>query len=67
MFCCRVRTAAGDSAPDATVNLAHLHTIKKEFLQAVKNYTSVLKKHYMGHDAELLLFIAHAHFQASQV
>ena len=37
----RVKTAAADTLPDAAVNLAHCHTINKECLQAVKNYTQV--------------------------
>lgn len=40
----RVKTAAGDILPDSAVNLAHCHTMDKECLQAVKNYTAVLKK-----------------------
>jgi len=58
----RVKTIGGDLVPDATINLAHLLTLDGKYFEAVKNYSAVLRRHHHGNSAEILVFIAHAHF-----
>ena len=59
----RVKNAAAELAPDAVVNLAHLLMIEERYLEAAKNYHSVLRRApHFGKDPELLLLSANAHF-----
>ena len=59
----RVKNVAADVAPDAVVNLAHLLMIDERYLEAAKNYSSILRRApHLGKDPELLLLTANAHF-----
>jgi len=61
----QVREATGDM-PDVWINLAHVYVSQGLYLNAIKLYQSCLKKFYFNKDANILLFLSRAFFEAQR-